>query len=446
MYSRKRMLKKFFVLLTILTILGLNVRPFATAHARSLVDVDLLRNVNVDAQLGNVAPAGPYSLKLDLSGQGVADVLLVNPEKTAVFYSKDLVGKWTPNGKATVHSELLPVSLNLLPTVTGTLDEVTNSLNGVYIGLINAVDGIVNDNGLTDDVIQIQGLDKLSNALYALNNLDQATTDLLVYDDQIEVKIGENGEAYVNFNDGLGTHLETAVNDVVLKLLNDVVAAINGLNVVVDLTKLPAEVLNSSVVDFLDDATGGILGGLLGLPLPILGTVQDNIAQLTSQLTIETDLLLAPVKALLPSVTVLVGQLTDTALDLSDDLISLQVLGNTDVSLNLDVKKPSGLNGDVKIYGALVKKGVIDLPLLSSLVDYDTVTFNEKADVVPTPVTTTPVTTTPVTTTPVTTTTATTTTSGSTLPNTSTDMWMYGLTGISTLIAGIGTRRFARRK
>ncbi len=444
MFSRKRMLKKFFVLLTIVTILGLNVRPFATAHAESLADVNVLQDVNVNAVLGNATGTSPYTLALKLTGTGLADVELVNPDKTAVFYSKELADKWTPNGKAHVEAELLPISLADIPGVVAALNGVTSTLNDNVNTLLQTVNTIVNENGLTNQVIQVQGLTDLQAALAALNNLDDAVVNLTDYKDDITVTKGDNGEMIVNFSDALGTRLDTAVNDLVLKLLNDVVTAVDGLNIVIDISKLPDALLNNPITDLLNNATGGILGGLLGSGL--VGNVVDNVEQLTSQLRIETDDLLDPFTPLLTTVTNLVGQISNGTLDLLDGLASLQVLGTTEVSLNLNVVKPSGLNGDVKVYGAVVNTSVIDLTLLSSLVDYDTINFNETAGGGTTPVTTTPVTTTP-TTTPVATTTATTTTtSGSTLPNTSTDMWIYGLTGISTLVAGIGTRRFARRK
>ena len=79
------------------------------------------------------------------------------------------------------------------------------------------------------------------------------------------------------------------------------------------------------------------------------------MTQLTSQLVIDGNNLLAPIKTtLVGTVTPLLSTVTSTLLGLLDDLVSLQVLGETTVDLNLTIDKPTGINGDVKVYGAIV--------------------------------------------------------------------------------------------
>lgn len=66
------------------------------AEAASLAEVQLLTDVAIDATLSpeDVAPADgePYNLNLNLNGTGLADIELVNPDRTVVFHAPDLAG------------------------------------------------------------------------------------------------------------------------------------------------------------------------------------------------------------------------------------------------------------------------------------------------------------------------------------------------------------------
>src|SRR5690606_25790738 len=71
------------------------------AHAASLVDVNLLSDVNVDASLENVE--GPYyNLKLALTGTGLANLDVIHSDKVVLFYAPDLAGKMNVDGMANV--------------------------------------------------------------------------------------------------------------------------------------------------------------------------------------------------------------------------------------------------------------------------------------------------------------------------------------------------------
>lgn len=441
----KKIMKKFLVLSAIAAILLLNLSSYVSA--KSLAEVSVFKDVGVQATLDSGAVTDPYSLKLHLDASDLANVDLVNPEQQVVFYAKELKDLWKNNGTAHVRAELLPFSLEdltVLQPVFNTVDGLVTTLTGTVATIQPTLDGLLSDNGLTGGVITVEGLDELNDTLATLDNLDEtllaALNDVLVYEDDIQVVQGKNGELVITFSDGLGERLETTVNNVVLGLLNQVVAQVNALNVKVDLSNVDEIVLDDLVGESgLLTPIINIIGGILPVPInPVVDTVGDILDSLTQALVIDGNTVLAPIKALLVNtVTPVITQVTNTLLDLLDDLVALQVLGETTVDLNnITIKKPSGLNGDVKVYGAVVTDTIIDLPLLSSLVDYDTITFSEKSPITPTPTTTTPTTTT----------TTTTTTGGSTLPNTSTDMWIYGLTGISTMMAGIGTRYLGRRR
>ncbi|WP_147534050.1 adhesive domain-containing protein [Bacillus marasmi] len=430
------------MLTAIAAILMLSLSSYASA--KSLAEVSVFKNVDVEASLGDVAGTGPYTLDLNLNATDLANVDLINPDQTVVFYAKELSDKWDKEGTAHVQSELLPIDVDdltpLLAPVLGTVDGLVTDVTGIVGDLVTDVDALINDNGLTGGVITIDGLDELNDTLAALDNIDEALIDalddVLVYEDDITVVQGDNGEFTITFSDGLGEHLEGVVNDLVLPLVSQLLAQVDALNIVVDLSGLDEAVLDGIVGDILDLPLLGIVKGLLPVLDPAVGTIGEILDDLTEGLVIDANLILGPVKALLKdTIEPLVGTLLEDILDLVDSLVAIQVLGSTTVELNdITIKKPSGLNGDVKVYGAVLNNATIDLALLSSLVDYDTITFNEKT---PTTPPTTPPTTTP--TTP-------TTPGGNTLPNTSTDMWIYGLTGISTMMAGLGTRYIGRRK
>jgi hypothetical protein len=444
----KRFMKKLLVLAAIATILILNLSSYASA--KSLAEVSLFENVNVIASLEDIDGTGPYTLDLKLDATDLANIDLVNPDQTVVFYAKELSNLWAKDGTAHVRSELLPIALEdltpLLQPILDTVDGLVTTVTGTVATIQPTLDGLLSENGLTGGIITVEGLDELNDTLAALDNLDEALVDaigdVLVYEDDIEVVQGENGEFTITFSDGLGERLEGVVNDVVLGLLTQLVEQVNALNVIVDLSNVDETVLGLLVGESgLLPPIINIIGGIIPIPInPVVDTVGDILDSLTQALVIDGNTVLAPIKILLVNtITPVIPQVTDALLDLVNELVALQVLGSTTVELNdITIKKPSGLNGDVKVYGAVLNDSAIDLTLLSSLVDFDTINFNEKA-----PGTTTP---TPTTTTPTKTTTTTTTTSGNKLPNTSTDMWIYGLTGISTLVAGIGTRRFSRRK
>ncbi|PWU67330.1 adhesive domain-containing protein, partial [Gracilibacillus dipsosauri] len=308
-------------------ILGKITNSSIEVQAASLGEVQLLTDVNITANL--TENTDTYTLDLNLTGTGLADVELVSPDRVAVFYSPELADLLTVNAPANISVEILPITLSDLPVVEGTIGELTSTLNTTVGELVSAVDTIL-DNPLTAPLINVNGLEELETALEALNNVDNALADLLQYNDSVPVQVNPDGSIVVNFGDGLGNHLETAVQDVIIQLLNDVVSAISALEV-------------------------EILGGSISVPLE-------------------------PVKDMLTPLQNLIDNLSSGAIDLSNDLASAQVMGQTSVDLSATIPNPSGLSGDVPIYGAGISDSVIDLPLLSSLESGDSITFAEPVD------------------------------------------------------------------
>ncbi|MEW8988017.1 MAG: adhesive domain-containing protein, partial [Bacillus sp. (in: firmicutes)] len=251
----KRFLKKSLVLTAIAAILMLSLSSYASA--KSLAEVSVFKNVDVEASLGDVAGTGPYTLDLNLNATDLANVDLINPDQTVVFYAKELSDKWDKEGTAHVQSELLPIDVDdltpLLAPVLGTVDGLVTDVTGIVGDLVTDVDALINDNGLTGGVITIDGLDELNDTLAALDNIDEALIealdDVLDYEDDITVVQGDNGEFTITFSDGLGEHLEGVVNDLVLPLVSQLLAQVDALNIVVDLSGLDEAVLDGIVGD-----------------------------------------------------------------------------------------------------------------------------------------------------------------------------------------------------
>lgn len=283
-----------------------NVAPFA-----SLAEVQLLSNVNVDATLTDSEDPNFYNLALNLSGNATG-VQVIDPEKNIIFYADELAGKLSPNGTATVQVDLLPLNLEQdFPGVYNLVGTVTEGLSSTVQQLVN----LVNANPLWT----VNGLEDLTASLDVINNLNVALQDLTSYTDEVEVTVGPNGELVVNISNGLGQYLETAIQDLVVQALNDIIDAINNLSI-----SGPGSSLANPVLDTLS-------GLVTTVVQPAINDVGDGV------------------------------------IDIANVLGSAQVLGTTNVSLNALLDNPAGVSGDVDVYGAGVQTAAIDLQLLTSL-------------------------------------------------------------------------------
>ncbi|WP_371863294.1 adhesive domain-containing protein, partial [Oceanobacillus sojae] len=312
----------------------LNIAPYA-----SLAEVRLLTDINIDANLTDSEDPNYYNLNLGLTGTGLADVELISPDRTVVFYAPDLAGQLEHSGgTASVSVDILPITMGDLPALDGALEGLQGTLTGLVTGLISGINDAL-PALIPPSLVEINGLDELNAAIDNLNNLNDALADVLAYSDDVEYTVdNENGTIAVTFSDGLGNHLETAVVDVVQSALDDVSNAVNNLEINI-LSDLPI------VGDLLNSLTNDLL-------LPLVGNVTEEVTNLATELT-------------------------DGTIDLSNDLASAQVIGNTSVNLDVLVNKPAGVNGEVVIEGAGVQDSVIDAALLESLEDSTTVTFDE---------------------------------------------------------------------
>src|SRR5699024_9410270 len=324
--------------------------------AATLAEVNLLQSTNVTATENSV---NDYNVTVD--GQALANVELLGPERVAVI-QLDLSGLSQEvqdqieivASDANVSVDLTAVTMDDLPVLNNAIGGITSTATGLVADVLSTVDRLL-DNALLRPFVTIEGVDELSGAVDALNNLDQAISDVLQYNITQAVTIGENGELIVDFSDGLGQHLETAVNDVVIQTLENLVTALNGLN----LELLPG----ASDIPLL----GQLVQTLNGLINGVLGTATDLVGEVTGVL----------------------DQLTDGVLDLSTDLAHVQALGNFTVSIpSVKVNNANSCTiGDVgeqgaQVKGAIVSDNAIDLTLLRSLEASDdiTVTVEEGED------------------------------------------------------------------
>src|SRR5699024_10191637 len=114
---------------------------------------------------------------------------------------------------------------------------------------------------IPNEFLTIEGIEELQGAVDALNNLDEATADVLEYNDQVETVVHEDGTVTVDFSDGIGNHIDSAVNDIVIEALNDVVDAIN--NVKIEILPGAADLPGVGIIiDGLNDLVNGVLGSL----------------------------------------------------------------------------------------------------------------------------------------------------------------------------------------
>ena len=240
----------------------------AAEVAKSLAEVQLLTDVSISADLSDLGEM--YNLSLGMTGTGLADAELLTPDRVAVFYAPELAGKMEARGPASVQVEILPIHLREdLPALYEAVGGLTGTLTGLLGELTGSLDEILNKNPLLKPFVSIQGLTEVNTAIDNLNNLDQALADLTAYTDDVEVIVNPDGSVVINFSDGLGNHLETAISDVVTGLVNDLLAAVGELRIEVlpGVRDIPivGPVLDGVVNDLiLNGIVGNLLSGVTG--------------------------------------------------------------------------------------------------------------------------------------------------------------------------------------
>src|SRR5699024_8926871 len=245
------------------------------------------QNTNVTA-----SENGENDYNLTVDGQALANVELLGPDRVAVF-QLDLSGLSQEvqdqleivASDANVSVDLTAVTMDDLPILNDAIGGITSTATGLVANVLEVVDDL-QSSIIPSSLLTINGVSELSGALDALNNLDQAISDVLQYNASQAVTVGPNGELIVDFSDGLGKHLETAVNDVVIQTLNNLVNALNGLEIAIlpGAQNIPGVGL---IIGGLNSAINGVLGGVTDLASDIIGVV-DNIAN--GVLDLSTDL------------------------------------------------------------------------------------------------------------------------------------------------------------
>lgn len=311
-----------------------NIVPFA-----SLTEVQLLTDVMINANLTEPAEGESYNLNLNLSGTGLTDVELVSPDRVVVFYAPDLADQLEHNGgTAAVEIDILPLTMNDLPALNTALEGLQGTLTGLVTGLLTGIDAAL-PAIIPSWLVEVNGIDGLNVAIDNLNNLNTALADVLSYNGNLQYTVNADGTVVVNFSDGLGNHLETAVIDIVQSALNDLNTAVNNLEINI-LSGLPI------VGDLLNSLTNDLL-------LPLVGNVTSLVTDFSTNLTNGT-------------------------INLTNDLASANVIGNTNVNLDVLVSNPPGeVGGTIPVFGAGIQDSAIDLMLLNSLQSQTTVTFPE---------------------------------------------------------------------
>src|SRR5699024_4852792 len=203
-----------------------NVLNTSTVSAESLANVQLLSNVSISAD----NTANPYEVSLSMTGTGLAEAELLAPDRVGVFYIPELAGHMHEAGQADVRVEILPITMDDLPALGNAIDGLTGTLTGLVTGLIEGIDDLL-PVLIPSELVEINGLTELNAAIDNLNNLNSALEDLLAYEDQVDVVVNNDGSIVVEFTDGLGNHLETAVKDIIQNSLDDVSDAVNALEI-----------------------------------------------------------------------------------------------------------------------------------------------------------------------------------------------------------------------
>src|SRR5699024_6056216 len=243
-----------------------NVLSTNTVSAESLANVQLLSDVSISAD----NTENPYEIALSMTGTGLAEAELAAPDRVGVFYIPELAGHMNEAGQADVRVEILPITMEDLPALGSAVNGLTGTLTGLVTGLVEGIDDLL-PALIPSDLVEIKGLTELNSAIDNLNNLDSALGDLLAYEDQVDVVVNNDGSIVINFTDGLGEHLETAIKEIVQASLNDVSDAVNALEINI-LSGLPI------VGGLLDNITNQLL-------IPFVGNVTNELTNLTDDLT-----------------------------------------------------------------------------------------------------------------------------------------------------------------
>lgn len=320
--------------------------------AQTLTDVSLLNNIDITSSIDVEQPpkGTPYTLELSLSGSSLADVELIDTNRVVVFSIPELAGQMTATGPANVSVDLTLVNLGDLPILGNVVGGLTGTLSTTVNGVLSLVSNLENSL-IPDDLITIEGIDELQGSLDALNNIEQSLADALQYNGTVPVTINADGTVIVDMTDGLGNNLETAVNGVVIQVLNDLIASLNGVSISI-LPEAESIPLLGLVVRGLNATINTTLSGLTGLA--------GDVANILDTLDVT---------------------------GLATELARVQLLGSTNVDLNIAINNPvqfePGTDNIVPVYSSVVNTAVIDANLIGNGTGQSEIIFPEQRDETP---------------------------------------------------------------
>ena len=320
--------------------------------AQTLTDVSLLNNIDITNSIEVEQPSKgtPYTLELSVSGSSLADVELIDTNRVVVFSIPELAGQMTATGPANVSVDLTLVNLGDLPILGNVVGGLTGTLSTTVNGVLSLVSNLENSL-IPDDLITIEGIDELQGSLDALNNIEQSLADALQYNGTVPVTVNADGTVTVDMTDGLGNNLEKAVNEVVIHVLNDLIASLNGVSISI-LPEAESIPLLGLVVRGLNDTINTTLNGLTELA--------GDVANILDTLDVT---------------------------GLATELARVQLLGSTNVDLNIAINNPvqfePGADNIVPVYGSVVNTAVIDANLIGNGTGQSEIIFPEQRDETP---------------------------------------------------------------
>src|SRR5699024_12637138 len=168
--------------------------------AASLAEVNLLQSTDVTADEN-----GKNDYNLTASGQALADVEALGPDRVGVFQLdlSDLPEELQDQveieaSDANVSVDLTAVTMEDLPVLDEALGDITGLATGAVSDVLDTVDDL-QSSIIPPELLTIEGVGELSDAVDALNNLDEAISDVLEYEAEEEVEVNNQLTVLTNF-------------------------------------------------------------------------------------------------------------------------------------------------------------------------------------------------------------------------------------------------------
>lgn len=345
--------------------------------AEEVATINILQQIEANGGNVNRTDFKPTTFDLSMESLGLLNVDLVNPTLHAQFQADEFRGNIVDGGTATVTLEILPITKENLPGLYHAINGITDSVTT----LTNEIGDLVAElESISEGILQVNGLTEVIDALNALNNLETSLESLTAYKQEIPVTVSnDSGILTIEYGDGLGQHMESTINDVVIELLDDLVRALDSLEIkliegginsrnIIELVKklenLP--LLGRALSPLMGDGVLGqilkILGGILDRLLePLLGPAVEAVVDILEDLI---NGLLDTAANLAVEVTDLADNLTDNVLNITDGLAALRLIGGVNIEIK-DIQVAEEVTDLVDVRVLAVEEPVIDVSLFS---------------------------------------------------------------------------------